>query len=50
MIHKNRSIKREAVIPSWFNDLATTLYPHIHLLILIHTVYRKVFQFSQEKK
>lgn len=50
MIRKNRNIKREAVIPSLFNDLATMLYSNIHLLIFIHTVYREVFQFSQEKK
>jgi len=43
MLCKNRSIKRKAVIPSEFNDLATMLYPHIHLLIVIHTVYSEAF-------
>lgn len=47
---KNRRIKRETVIQSQFNDLASMLHLCIHLLILIHTNSREVFQFSQKNK
>lgn len=43
------SKKEKAVIPGWFNDLATMLYPHIDLLILFHVVYTEKF-FSSHMK
>lgn len=50
MACKNRSIKRETVIYSQFDDLAPMLHLHIYLLILIHGSSRQVFQFSHKKK
>lgn len=50
MACKNRRIKRETLIHSQFDDLAPMLHLHIHLLILIHSSLREVFQFSHTKK